>query len=83
MEELQSARITGIFALMAILVSVLGLIAMSTFYIRQRAHDIAIRKVFGSTGIQVHSRLVGTFMRYIVIAIVIAVPITVWLSLLG
>jgi putative ABC transport system permease protein len=79
-EELQSARITGLFALMAILVSVLGLIAMSTFYIRQRAHDIAIRKVFGSTGMQVRRRLVGTFMRYIVVAIVIAVPITVWLS---
>ena len=50
---------------------------MSTYFIQQRAREIAVRKVFGSTGNQIRLRLIRTFMLYVGIAFVIAVPIVV------
>ena len=65
------------FTFVAILISLLGLIAMSTYYIQQRSKEIAVRKVFGSTGKQVTAKLVRSFLMYVAIAFVIAVPI-IW-----
>jgi len=77
--ELQTSHLVTLFAFMAILISLLGLIAMATYYIGQRAKEIAIRKVFGSTGAQVRRRLIRTFMQYVAIAFVIGSLLTVWL----
>lgn len=77
--EQQTSHLVTLFAFMAILISLLGLIAMATYYIGQRAKEIAIRKVFGSTGVQVRHRLVRTFMQYVAIAFVIGSALTVWL----
>ena len=77
--EQQTSHLVTLFAFMAILISLLGLIAMATYYIGQRAKEIAIRKVFGSTGAQVRRRLVRTFMQYVAIAFVIGGALTVWL----
>ena len=66
-----------IFTLVAILISSLGLLAISAFYIRQRSTEIAIRKVFGSTNTQVLKKLVWQFLRLVVVAFVIACPI-IW-----
>ena len=63
----------------------LGLLAMSTFFIRQRAQEVAIRKVFGADNGTILRRLIGSFLVYVGIAFVIATPITwffmdMWLS---
>ena len=50
---------------MAILISALGLVAMSTYYIQQKEQEVAVRKVFGSTRGEVLVRLVGNFMRLV------------------
>ena len=42
---------------MAILISALGLVAMSTYYIQQKEQEVAVRKVFGSTRGEVLVRL--------------------------
>ncbi len=76
-QELRTTKIVSLFAVIAIIISVLGLVAMSTYFIQQRAREIAIRKVFGSTGNQIRIRLIRTFMLYVGIAFVIAVPIVV------
>ena len=67
--------IIGIFAAIAIMISMLGLTAMSTYYVRQRAHDIAVHKVMGGTSAEVLVKLVRTFMLYVGIAAVISIPI--------
>lgn len=67
-------HIVGIFTLVAILISALGLVAMSTYYIQQKEQEVAVRKVFGSTRGEVLTRLVGNFMRLVGAAFVIAVP---------
>lgn len=73
--ESRISNIISLFAFVAILISLLGLIAMSTYFIQQRRREIAIRKVFGSTSSQVWKKLVKTFLTYVVIAFVIAIPI--------
>ncbi|MDE6693461.1 MAG: FtsX-like permease family protein, partial [Muribaculaceae bacterium] len=69
------STIMAIFAAIAVMISMLGLTAMSTYYVRQRAQDIAVRKVMGGTSFEVLVRLVRTFMLYVVIAAVISVPV--------
>lgn len=76
-QELRTTKIVSLFAFIAIIISLLGLVAMSTYFIQQRAREIAVRKVFGSTSNQIRVRLIRTFMLYVGIAFVIAVPIVV------
>ena len=72
-------RIVTIFTIIGILISMLGLIAMSTYFIQQRASEIAVRKVFGSTRGEVFRNLVFNFLKLVLIAFVIAVPLTFFL----
>ncbi len=67
--------IIGLFAAIAVVISMLGLIAMSTYYVRQRSRDIAVRKVMGGTSMEVLSHLVRTFMVYVGVAVVISIPV--------
>ncbi len=76
-KDIRTSKIVSLFAFIAIIISLLGLVAMSTYFIQQRAREIAIRKVFGSTGNQIRVRLIRTFMLYVGIAFIIAMPIVV------
>ncbi len=70
--------ITG-FSVLAIIISAMGLVAMTTYFMRQRRRDVAVRKVFGATYAQVLGRLVGSFMKIVAVAFVISVPVILWL----
>lgn len=83
--EIRMTKIVSLFAVIAVIISMLGLLAMSTFFIRQRAQEVAIRKVFGADNGTILRRLIGSFLVYVGIAFVIATPITwffmdMWLS---
>jgi len=73
--ERRLLKIIGIFTALALLISTLGLLAMSTYYIRQRRHDIAIKRVFGASQGNIVSRLAGTFLLIVGIAFVVATPV--------
>ena len=69
-----------LFMLLSLLLSILGLIAMSRFYADEHSKDIAIRKVFGST---METEIRKTVLEYLLllgVAAVIAVPIAIWLT---
>ena len=79
------SMILSIFALIAILISMLGLMAMCTYYVRQRSSEIAVHKVMGATSIEVLTKLVRIFIIYVVISAVLSIPIVYyvmndWLS---
>lgn len=78
----RTLTIVSIFAGIAILISLLGLLAMSTYFIQQRASEVAVRKVFGSTNTQVLIRLVKAFLTYVAIAFLIAIPL-IWYFMNG
>lgn len=71
-------RLLEVFMLLAVLISLLGLIAMSTYYAGENAHSIAVRKVFGGTVESETRRTVGEYMLLVLIGAVIAVPLAVW-----
>lgn len=75
-KEIQLSKIVSLFSFIAVVISIMGLVAMCTYFISQKAKETAIRKVFGSTGMQVRVRLIRTFMTYVAIAFVFAVPTT-------
>ena len=84
-QAIRMSTIVTLFAAIAIIISLLGLVAMSTYFIQQRRKEIAIRKVFGSTSRQIYMRLLRTFMLYVVVAFVPAMLLihyfmTDWLS---
>ncbi|MFA5202358.1 MAG: FtsX-like permease family protein, partial [Bacteroidales bacterium] len=66
--------------IIAIVLSVLGLLAMATYFVRQRALEIAMRKVFGSTVKEIVTRLVVSFLRMVLIAFIISVPV-IWYAM--
>jgi len=71
----RTSKVVNLFTAIALLISSLGILAMSTYFIRQRTKEIAIRKVHGAENFQMLSRLVLTFLGYVGIAFVIAVPL--------
>lgn len=77
-EQRRTLRIVGIFTAVAMLISALGLVAMSTYYIRQKEQEVAVRKVFGATRGEMLRRLVANFMRLVGAAFVIACPVAWW-----
>lgn len=71
-------KIASIFALIAILISSLGLFSLSLFDIQQRFHEIAIRKVNGATTLTVIKLLFRKYYKLQGLAFLIAAPLS-WL----
>jgi len=72
-------RIVSLFTLIAIVISVLGYVGLSLFFIRQRQKEIAIRKVMGSTSGEVLLLMLRTFSVPLLVSFVIAVPISYYI----
>ncbi len=72
-------QIFGFFALLAVLVSCLGLLGLSSFVTSQRTKEIGIRKVLGASVASVMSLLAKDFLILVTLAIVIASPIAFYL----
>ena len=73
--EKRTASIVGYFALLAIVISIMGIFAMSIFYSQQKTKEIGIRKVNGATSSEIVKMLMKNFVKWVAIAFVIAVPI--------
>ena len=78
--QIRLSKIVALFAMVALVISVMGLVAMSMYFIRQRTKEIAIRKVFGSESRTVMRRLIRSFMLYTGIGFLIALPVC-WILL--
>jgi putative ABC transport system permease protein len=67
-------RNISIFAGIAIFIACLGLVGLVAFSIEQRRKEIAIRKILGSGEKKIFSMLAIDFLKWIVIANLIAWP---------
>jgi len=76
-EELIS-KITNIFAGLAIFICCLGLAGLASFTIEKRIREIGIRKVLGATVSQLLLLISKEFLKLVLVAFVIAVPLTWW-----
>jgi len=64
------------FMIVAITIAILGMIGLSVFLIDHRTKEIGIRKINGSGVSEIMIMLNKNFVKWVVIALVIAVPIT-------
>lgn len=67
----------GTFAVLAVLVSCLGLLGLSSFTIAQRTKEIGLRKVMGASMTNIMRLLLWQFTKPVLIANIIAWPV-VW-----
>ena len=77
--EQKMGSIFNLFAGLAIFISCLGLYGLSAFMAEQRTREIGVRKVLGASIVNIVYLLSTGFTRLILIAIVIAVPLS-WLA---
>ena len=77
-EELIS-KLTNIFAGLAIFICCIGLAGLASFTIEKRIREIGIRKVLGASVQQLLMLLSEEFLKLVLVAFIIAVPVTWWL----
>ena len=75
-EEKNTMRVVSIFTGVAVLISVLGFIGMSLFFIRQRKKEIGVRRIMGSTTNEVLSLLLTKFCAPLLVSFIFAVPLS-------
>lgn len=75
-EEKNTMRIVSIFTGIAVLISILGFIGMSLFFIRQRKKEIGVRRIMGSTTNEVLSLLLTKFCAPLLVSFIFAVPLS-------
>jgi len=78
--EYTQSRVISLFALISIIISVLGIYSMASFKIQQRVKEIGIRKVNGARISEVITLLTRDFVFWIFLAFVVATPVA-WYSM--
>jgi len=74
----RTLRLVELFAALAVLISLLGLLAMSTYFADENTKQIAVRKVFGSDVTQETWRTVRSYMFLVGGACLVGIPLAVW-----
>ena len=78
-KQRRQMRLIELIMAISVVLSLLGLVAMSTHFASEREKTIAIRKVFGGTMQSEIRRNLKEYIIMILIANVIAIPVAVWL----
>jgi ABC-type antimicrobial peptide transport system permease subunit len=78
-QENQAGKLAGIFAVLAIFISCLGLFGLAAFMAERRTKEIGIRKVLGASLINLWTLLSKEFVLLVLAGCLIASPIAFWL----
>jgi putative ABC transport system permease protein len=83
--ERRVATLSRYFAVLAVLISCLGLFGLAAFTAERRMKEIGIRKILGSSNRGIVYLLSGEFTKMVLIAVAIALPasyyiVTLWLE---
>ncbi|MEM7296804.1 MAG: FtsX-like permease family protein, partial [Bacteroidota bacterium] len=78
--EQRASLLSSYFALMAILISCLGLFGLAVFTAERRIKEIGIRKVMGASIFNIVQMLSGEFAKMVGVAVAIALPSSYFLA---
>ena len=78
--ESRVALLSKYFTVIAIIISCLGLFGLAAFTAEQRTKEIGIRKILGSSEWRIVRLLSSDFMKMILVAIIIALPVSYLLA---
>jgi ABC-type antimicrobial peptide transport system permease subunit len=76
--EQQMGNIFNLFAILAVIISCLGLYGLSAYMAEQRTKEIGVRKVLGASLFGIVRLLSTDFTRLVLLATVIAIPLAWW-----
>lgn len=76
--EQQTGKLFNIFAVVAILISCLGLFGLAAYTAQVKTKEIGIRKVLGASVVNIIQLLAKDFIALVLIALVIAAPLGWW-----
>ncbi len=77
--EQRVATLSSYFAVIAILISCLGLFGLAAFTAERRLKEIGIRKALGSSSTNIVILLSGDFTRMVLLSIFLGLPVSYWL----
>ena len=77
--EQQDLKLIAVFTMLTLLLTILAMFAMSTYYARQHSKEAALKKVMGSSRLQLFIETSSGFIKSVGISIIIALPIT-WVA---
>jgi ABC-type antimicrobial peptide transport system permease subunit len=77
-DEKLVGTLTSLFAALTIFISCLGLFGLATFMAEKRIKEIGIRKLLGASVSSITTLLSIDFLKLVLIAILIAIPIAWW-----
>ncbi|RZT96244.1 putative ABC transport system permease protein [Ancylomarina subtilis] len=69
-----------LFSILSIVLSVLGMFALSSFSIQHKTKEIGIRKANGSTSLEILTLLIREYTQWVVVAFLIACPIAYYIA---
>jgi putative ABC transport system permease protein len=76
--EKRTSKLAGLFAMLTIIISCLGLFGLTSYMAEARIKEIGIRKVLGASVAGITSLLSKEFMKLVLIAFVVAAPLAFW-----
>ena len=77
-DEVILETLSQVFAFVAIFIACLGLFGLSAFSVQQRTKEIGIRRVLGATKGHVVYILSLEFVKLVVVALVVVLPVAYW-----
>lgn len=77
-EEKEMGRMFSVSAGIAVILSCMGLFGIALISIRQRVKEIGVRKVLGATVAGIATMVTKDFIRPVLLAMLIAIPIAFW-----
>jgi putative ABC transport system permease protein len=79
-DEENSAQLVSMGAILAIIISMLGLFGLSRQSVIRRSKEIGIRKANGGGSRDIMIMFIKDLIRWVVLSVAIALPAAVWLS---
>lgn len=78
--QYQEMRALTLFSILSIILSVLGMFALSSFSIQHKTKEIGIRKANGSTSLEILMLLIREYTQWVIVAFLIACPIAYYIA---
>ncbi len=73
--EIRMGNLSGTFSLLAILITCIGLLGISSHTTQQKSKEIGVRKVFGASLWSILFRFISIYLKWIVLSSLIAWPL--------
>lgn len=78
--EKQTGKITALFCLLAILISCMGLLGLSSYMLEKKTKEVGIRKVNGARSFEIFSLLSMEYLILVILSFILIIPVAWFLS---